>query len=147
MATSDELGNVILWDLENKRILYKFEKCIDGVIDSLVFIPGIPILTCGSSTVNCLRQLRVNLEDSRILTLYRERVGNQYPLEHITIGGNNELVLSTANESMFMSFYAQCNNYLLPRTLDSRLPYHLISKNFTVLLYKERSLFKTFKLN
>jgi WD40 repeat protein len=146
MATGDEQGNVILWDLESKRILYKFERCIEGAIDSLVFIPGLPVLTCGSAAANCLRQLRVNLEDNRILSLYRERVGNQLSLEHVTIGGNNELVLSTASESMFMSFYAQCNNYLLPRSLDSRLPYHLIAKNFTVQLYKERSLFKTFKL-
>jgi len=24
MATSDQMGNVVLWDLQNKKILYKF---------------------------------------------------------------------------------------------------------------------------
>jgi len=61
MASGDSQGNVILWDLENKRILYKLEKCIDGAIDSLIFIPGFPILTCASSASNCIRQVRVNL--------------------------------------------------------------------------------------
>ncbi len=49
MATADKEGNVVLWDLEKKKILYKFEEFIAGPIDSLVFIPGHPILTCGSS--------------------------------------------------------------------------------------------------
>lgn len=30
--------------------------------------------------------------------------------------------------------------YTLPLCLDSRLPYHLISKNFTLEVYRERSL-------
>lgn len=75
MATSDEKGNVLLWDLQNKKILYKFEQFIEGAIDSLIFTPGQPIITCGSSAQNCIRQLRINLEDNRILTLFRERVG------------------------------------------------------------------------
>ena len=80
MATSDALGNVILWDLENKKILYKFEEFIDGPIDSLLFVPGHPIITCGSSAQNCIKQLRINLEDNRILTLFRERVGITQPI-------------------------------------------------------------------
>jgi hypothetical protein len=61
MATADAIGNVVLWDLENKKILYKFEEFIEGAIDSLLFIPNQPILTCGSSQQNCLKQLRINL--------------------------------------------------------------------------------------
>lgn len=61
MATSDAIGNVILWDLENKKILYKFEEFIEGAIDSLLFVPGQPIITCGSSAQNCIKQLRINL--------------------------------------------------------------------------------------
>jgi len=61
MATADNQGNVVLWDLENKKILYKFEEFIEGEIDSLVFIPGKPLLTVGSSDQNCIKQLRINL--------------------------------------------------------------------------------------
>lgn len=56
-------------------------------------------------------------------------------------------MLSTPHSSMFMSFYAQCNSYLLPKVLDSRLPMHLIVRHFNVELWKERSLDKTFKLH
>lgn len=56
-------------------------------------------------------------------------------------------MLSTATESMFMSFHAQCNNYLLPRVLDSRLPVHLLSKEFEVELWRERTLQTRFKLH
>jgi hypothetical protein len=49
MATGDRNGHVILWDLNNKKILYKMENAINGSIDSVVFIPGYPIITCGSS--------------------------------------------------------------------------------------------------
>lgn len=48
------------------------------------------------------------------------------------IANNNELILSTQSESMFMSLNSQCNNYLLPRVLDSKLPYHLIARHFNV---------------
>jgi hypothetical protein len=71
MASSDHEGNVLLWDLENKRIVYKYEFLIRGLIDSLIFLPGLPILTCGSSQGNCIKQLRINFEDNKILSLYR----------------------------------------------------------------------------
>ncbi len=77
MASGDSSGNVILWDLANKRILYKFEDCLKGTIDSLLFLPGLPVVTCGSSTANSIRQLRVNLDDNKILSLYRERIGSK----------------------------------------------------------------------
>jgi len=48
---------------------------------------------------------------------------------------------------MFMAFHSQCNNYLIPKVLDSRLPFHIIAKNFNVELWKERTLQKTFKLH
>lgn len=71
MASGDSTGNVILWDLSNKRILYKFDECLKGCIDSLAFLPGLPVLTCGSSFANSLRQLKVNLDDNKILSIYR----------------------------------------------------------------------------
>lgn len=48
---------------------------------------------------------------------------------------------------MFVSFHSQCNSYLLPRVLDSKLPYHLVARNFNVELYKNNSLEKTFQLH
>lgn len=123
------------------------ESALPAAINSLIFMPGMPVITCGSGEGNCIRQLRVNLEDSKVLSLLRERVGNLQAVEKIVVSGNNELVLSTPTESMFVSFYSQCNNYVLPRTLDSKLPYHLLAKHFNVELYKERTLLKTFKLH
>jgi hypothetical protein len=147
MATGDASGNVLLWDLETKRILYKFENCLGGAIDSLVFVPGMPVLTASSSQANAIRQLRVNLDDSKILTLLRERVGCVEPLESISVSSSNQLVLSSKNSSMFMAFHSQCNSYLLPRVLDSRLPLHLVARHFNLELWKERTLDKTFKLH
>jgi hypothetical protein len=77
MVSGDESGNVILWDLLSKKILHKFDECLKGVIDSLVFMPGVPVVACGSSVANCIRQLRVNLDDSKVLSLYRERLGSK----------------------------------------------------------------------
>jgi hypothetical protein len=48
---------------------------------------------------------------------------------------------------MFMSFHSQANNYLLPRVLDSRLPAHLLARNFDVELWRERTLQKSFHLH
>lgn len=63
------------------------------------------------------------------------------------MSNNNQLMLSTKGSSMFMSFYSQCNNYILPRVLDSHLPYHIIARHFNVEFWKERTLEKTFKLH
>lgn len=106
-----------------------------------------PVLTCSSSTTNAIKQLRVNLDDSKILTLLRERVGTVDPLISLKISSNNQLILSTNTASMFMAFHSQCNNYLLPKVLDSRLPVHLIARHFNVELWKERTLDQTFKLH
>ena len=132
MASADEEGSVVLWDLEAKRILYKFEGCLSGAIDSLIFMPGQPVLTCASTQANCIRQLRINLEDSKVLTLLRERLGLLDPLQSITIASNSDLVLSTQSQTMYMSFHSQANNYLLHKVLDSRLPLHLVGRNFEV---------------
>ena len=48
---------------------------------------------------------------------------------------------------MFVSFHSQCNNYLIPRTLDSKLPYHLIARHFNVDLYKGNSFEKSFPIH
>ena len=80
MASGDEMGNVLLWDLDNKRILYKFEECLKGSIDSLLFMPGLPVITCASSIANSIRQLKINLDDNKVLSLYRERLGSKNPL-------------------------------------------------------------------
>ena len=48
---------------------------------------------------------------------------------------------------MFVSFYSQCNSYLLPRTLDSKLPYHLVARNFNIDLYKGNSLEKSYPVH
>jgi len=53
-------------------------------------------------------------------------------LQNIKISSNNDLVLSTESQTMYMSFHSQANSYLLPKVLDSRLPVHLIAKNFDV---------------
>jgi WD40 repeat protein len=71
MASADDQGNVLLWDLQAKRILYKFDHCLNGPIDSLIFMPGLPVLTVASSQANSIRQLRVNLEDNKVLSVLR----------------------------------------------------------------------------
>ena len=48
---------------------------------------------------------------------------------------------------MFISFYSQCNNYILPKTLDSKLPFHLVAKHFNVEFYSQKTLVKTFKIH
>ena len=54
------------------------------------------------------------------------------PLQSITIASNSDLVLSTQSQTMYMSFHSQANNYLLHKVLDSRLPLHLVGRNFEV---------------
>ena len=91
-----------------------------------------PVLTCGSSQTNSIKQLRINTDDNKILTLLRERLGCTDPLEAIKVNNSNQLMLSTAKNSMFMAFHSQCNNYLLPKVLDSKLPYHILARHFNV---------------
>lgn len=68
-------------------------------------------------------------------------------VQNIKIATNSDLVLSSQTQTMYISFHSQANNYLLTKVLDSRLPFHLIAKNFDVELWKERTLQKTFKLH
>ena len=97
MATGDSTGSVILWNLEQKRIAYKMEGCMPEPIDSLLFIPGMEsVLTVGSSASNSIKQLRVNFDDNKILTLLRERVGNRQPLTSVQIASNNDLLLKNS---------------------------------------------------
>ena len=95
-------------------------------------MPGVPVVTCSSVENNSLKQLRINPDDSKVLTLLRSRVGCIEPLESILVNNSNQLVLSSQNSSMFMAFHSQCNNYLLPKALDSKLPYHIIARHFNV---------------
>lgn len=113
----------------------------------MVFMPGMPVLTCGSSQTNSIKQLRINTDDNKILTLLRERIGCTDPLQSIIVNNSNQLILSSSKNSMFMAFHSQCNNYLLPKVLDSKLPFHIIARNFNLELWKERTLSKTFKLH
>lgn len=68
-------------------------------------------------------------------------------VQNIKIATNSDLVLSSHTQTMYMSFHSQANNYILNKVLDSRLPFHLIAKNFDVELWKERTLQKSFKLH
>ena len=40
MASGDAHGNILLWDLENKKIVYRAESAMDSAIDKLFFVPG-----------------------------------------------------------------------------------------------------------
>lgn len=40
MVSADAHGNIILWDLENKKIVYRAESAMDAAIDKLFFVPG-----------------------------------------------------------------------------------------------------------
>lgn len=71
MATADSLGNIILWDLENKKIVYRLESAVTGPIDSLFFVPGYQLLTTTSSIANSIKQFRINLDDNKTLLQYR----------------------------------------------------------------------------
>lgn len=147
MASGDAKGSVILWNLEHKRIAYKMEECVDGKVDSLLFLGGMEgVLTVGSSEVNTIRQLRINFEDNKVLTLLRERVGNHQLLTQVRVGSNNDLILANSAETMWLSFHSQCNNYLLGDTLDSLPPYHLQSRHFTVQLTHKQTVKNTYKI-
>lgn len=147
MATGDIQGNLILWDLENKRILFKFKDAFTCSVDSILFMPGYPILTAGSSKSNAIKQFKINLDDSKVLTLHRERSGHLHPLLDCKAANNNELVLRTQHETVFSSLYSQCNSYIMERALDSKLPLHLVASHFNVLLYSKQTLTKTYPIH
>lgn len=71
MASADEVGNIILWDLENKNILYRLESAFNQPIDYLGFVPGFSLITAASSKSNSIKQFRINLDDSKTLTQFR----------------------------------------------------------------------------
>ena len=144
MASADESGNILLWDLENRKIIYRMEAALSHEIDHLVFIPNIALLLAGSSQGNTLKQLRINREDAKTLTLFRERCGSSSPINFVKCQNSKEITYSTQQSVHFSSIYSHSNNYSLPIRsyyLDSRLPYFLISNHFNVEIYKERTLF------
>lgn len=71
MASADEVGNIILWDLENKNILYRLESAFNQPIDYLCFVPGFSLITAASSKSNAIKQFRINLDDSKTLLQFR----------------------------------------------------------------------------
>lgn len=98
----------------------------------MIFSPEAELLTCASANTNCIRQLRINRNDNKILTLCRERVGLRDNVTKCNISSNNDIVLESDNNTMFMSLYSHSNNYMLPKCLDSKLPTHIAAKNFNV---------------
>lgn len=76
MASADDSGNIILWDLQEKKIIYRMESALSHSIDHLFFIPGLSLLVATSSYANTIRQFRINRDDAKTLTLFRERVGS-----------------------------------------------------------------------
>lgn len=77
MATGDAVGNIILWDLQGRRIIYRFENAFNGTpISHIFFNQSNPILTAMSSSDNSIKQYRINMEDNKTLSLYRERCGS-----------------------------------------------------------------------
>ena len=83
MASADETGNILLWELEQKKIIYRFEGALSHSIDNLFFVPGLPLLIATSSQANIIRQFRINTDDSKTLTLFRERVGSNQTINKI----------------------------------------------------------------
>ena len=71
MASGDEQGNIILWELEDKKIIYRLENAISQSIDHLFFVPGIDLLVATSSFSNVIRQFRINRDDAKTLSLFR----------------------------------------------------------------------------
>ena len=71
MASADEEGNVLLWHLEEKKIIYRLESAISQLIDHLFFVPGFDLLVATSSFSNVIRQFRINRDDAKTLTLFR----------------------------------------------------------------------------
>jgi hypothetical protein len=48
---------------------------------------------------------------------------------------------------MFTSLYSHTNNYKLNRVLDSSNPYHIISRHFSVQLFKNQTMDKSFNIH
>jgi hypothetical protein len=48
---------------------------------------------------------------------------------------------------MFTSLYSHTNNYKLNRALDSSHPYHLISKHFSVQIFKDQTMEKSHNIH
>lgn len=142
MATADEIGNIILWDLEKKSIKYRLEGSFNQPIDHLFFVPGLPLLTAASSKSNSIRQFRINPDDSVTLCLFRERTGcaPENPIMSIKCHNDKEVTFSTKSETVFSSLYSHTNMYSLKKVLDSHLPYHVLSVNFNLEVFRERTL-------
>ncbi len=48
---------------------------------------------------------------------------------------------------MFTSLYSHTNNYKLNRALDSSSPYHIVSRHFSVQLFKNQTMEKSFNIH
>jgi hypothetical protein len=70
MVTGDDKGTIILWDLENRRIVYRMEAAFGGRVDGVFFWGG-ELVGGVSGIENSVKQFRINVDDTKTLQVYR----------------------------------------------------------------------------
>lgn len=70
LATGDELGNITLWDLKEKKLYSQLLGAHHGTITSLTFMPNEQILISASGEQNSIKQWKYEeFEESKLALL------------------------------------------------------------------------------
>ena len=94
LAVGDDGGQIILWDLENRRLHTALEDPHNGQVHSLFFLPGQPLLISGGSD-NAIKMWLFDSIDG-VPRLLKYRSGHKAPPRKIKYYGG--VVMATASD-------------------------------------------------
>ncbi|KAJ1780563.1 rRNA-processing protein utp21, partial [Coemansia sp. RSA 2167] len=104
MATANSEGDVALWDLDNKRLMHVLQNAHDGVISSVDFMVGQPLLIT-SSADNSIKEWLFDGNDG-IPRLLRSRTGHFAPPQMIRYHGDDGRHLLSAGRDQTLRFFS-----------------------------------------
>ncbi|KAF9344305.1 hypothetical protein BGX34_005797, partial [Mortierella sp. NVP85] len=103
MASANMYGDIALWDLDRQKVLHVMKGAHDGMIPSIQFLNGQPILM-SSGADNSVKQWIFDSLDG-LPRLLKSRSGHHQPPTYIRYyGGDGHFILSAARDRSLRTF-------------------------------------------
>ncbi|KAI8379183.1 Utp21 specific WD40 associated putative domain-containing protein [Radiomyces spectabilis] len=103
MATASMHGDVALWDLQNRRLLHIMRGAHDGLISSIAFLSGQPVLVTAGAD-NAVKQWKFE-KDNAVPHAFKQRSGHHAPPTKIRYyDENGRFILSAGRDQTLRAF-------------------------------------------
>ncbi|CAJ0829013.1 9830_t:CDS:10 [Entrophospora sp. SA101] len=107
MATANMCGDIFLWDLDNKRLSHVMKGAHDGLIPSIKFLNGQPLLITSGSD-NSIKQWIFDEIEGIIPRLLKSRSGHHAPPTKIQYyDSRGQFILSAGSDKSLRTFSIQ----------------------------------------